>query len=89
MFLAVLETVVAIKCACGYLCLCVQANFKCTEGSWDDVMRVIGQCHAQLHRNGIVRIQSDVRVGTRTDKVQGMKDKVDVVERLLKEGEGK
>jgi uncharacterized protein YqgV (UPF0045/DUF77 family) len=52
-------------------------------------MRVIGQCHAQLHQNGIVRIQSDVRVGTRTDKVQGMKDKMDVVERLLKEGEGK
>ncbi|CAO2652036.1 Nn.00g003190.m01.CDS01 [Neocucurbitaria sp. VM-36] len=55
------------------------------EGSWDDVMRVIGQCHAMLHQNGIVRIQSDIRVGSRTDKKQGFKDKVEAVERLLKE----
>ncbi|KAI4664142.1 uncharacterized protein J4E79_003643 [Alternaria viburni] len=58
------------------------------EGSWDDVMRVIGQCHAMLHQNGIVRIQSDIRVGSRTDKKQGFKDKVDAVEKLLKEDQG-
>ncbi|CAA9959091.1 hypothetical protein P3342_004043 [Pyrenophora teres f. teres] len=57
------------------------------EGSWDEVMRVIGQCHSMLHQNGIVRIQSDIRVGSRTDKKQGFKDKVEVVEKLLKEGE--
>lgn len=55
------------------------------EGSWDAVMKVIGQCHAMLHQNGVVRIQSDIRVGSRTDKKQGMKDKVEAVERLLKE----
>ncbi|KAF2646492.1 hypothetical protein P280DRAFT_525308 [Massarina eburnea CBS 473.64] len=53
------------------------------EGSWDDVMRVIGQCHAMLHQNGVVRIQSDIRVGSRTDKKQGFKDKVETVEKLL------
>ncbi|RMZ66384.1 UPF0045 ECM15 [Pyrenophora seminiperda CCB06] len=57
------------------------------EGSWDEVMRVIGQCHSMLHQNGIVRIQSDIRVGSRTDKKQGFKDKVEAVEKLLKEGE--
>ncbi|KAF1840125.1 cell wall biogenesis protein-like protein Ecm15 [Cucurbitaria berberidis CBS 394.84] len=57
------------------------------EGSWDDVMRVIGLCHALLHQNGIVRIQSDIRVGSRTDKKQGFKDKVEAVEKLLKEDE--
>jgi len=46
-------------------------------------MRVIGQCHAMLHANGLVRIHSDIRVGTRTDKKQGFKDKVDAVEKLL------
>lgn len=56
-----------------------------TEGSWDDCMRVIGQCHALLHQNGVVRIQSDIRIGTRTDKKQGFKDKVDAVEKLLKD----
>ncbi|KAF2650458.1 cell wall biogenesis protein-like protein Ecm15 [Lophiostoma macrostomum CBS 122681] len=57
------------------------------EGSWDDVMKVIGQCHAMLHQNGVVRIQSDIRVGTRTDKKQGFQDKVAAVERLLKDDE--
>jgi uncharacterized protein YqgV (UPF0045/DUF77 family) len=38
-----------------------------------------------LHQNGIVRIQSDIRVGSRTDKKQAAKDKVEAVERLLKE----
>ena len=36
-------------------------------------MRVIGQCHTMLHQNGVVRIQSDIRVGSRTDKKQGFK----------------
>lgn len=59
--------------------------FFFAEGSWDEVMRVIGQCHAMLHQNGIVRIQSDIRVGSRTNKKQGFKDKVAAVERLLSE----
>ena len=50
-------------------------------------MRVIGLCHALLHENGVVRIQSDIRVGSRTDKKQSSKDKVDAVERLLREDE--
>jgi len=28
-------------------------------------MRVVGQAHAVLHGNGVVRIQTDIRVGTR------------------------
>lgn len=46
-------------------------------------MRVIGQAHALLHKNGVVRIQSDIRVGTRTDKKQSFEDKVTAVEKLL------
>lgn len=38
-----------------------------------------------LHANGVVRIQSDIRVGSRTDKKQGMADKVAAVEKLLAE----
>lgn len=53
------------------------------EGSWDEVMRVIGQCHAMLHANGVVRIQSDIRVGTRTDKKQSFDDKVAAVRKIL------
>lgn len=46
-------------------------------------MRILGQCHTLLHTNGVVRIQSDIRVGTRTDKVQGFEDKVAAVQKLL------
>lgn len=38
---------------------------KHSEGSWDDVMRLIGQAHVMLHDKGIVRIQTDIRVGSR------------------------
>ena len=55
------------------------------EGSWDNCMRVIGQCHSLVHSNGLVRIQSDIRIGTRTDKRQGFEDKVRSVERILAE----
>ena len=35
------------------------------EGSWDEVMKIIGQAHVLLHDKGIVRIQTDIRVGSR------------------------
>jgi uncharacterized protein YqgV (UPF0045/DUF77 family) len=48
-------------------------------------MKVIGQAHSMLHANGVVRIQSDIRVGSRTDKQQGFEDKVKAVNRLLED----
>jgi uncharacterized protein YqgV (UPF0045/DUF77 family) len=48
-------------------------------------MKVMGQCHSMLHARGIVRVQTDIRVGSRTDKSQTMEDKVAAVERLLAE----
>lgn len=35
------------------------------EGPWDKVHRVIGQAHTVLHQQGVVRIQSDIRSGSR------------------------
>ena len=58
------------------------------EGSWDQVMEIIGQCHSLLHANGVARIQTDIRVGSRTDKKQSIEDKVSAVEKLL-EADGK
>lgn len=48
-------------------------------------MDLIGQMHEKLHKNGVVRIQSDIRVGTRVDKQQSPRDKIDVVEAKLKQ----
>lgn len=53
------------------------------EGAWDDVMRIIGQAHFMLHKKGIVRIQTDIRVGSRTDKKQKFSEKVTAVNDIL------
>ncbi|MCJ1449252.1 MAG: hypothetical protein MMC23_009772 [Stictis urceolatum] len=53
------------------------------EGSWEVVMRVIGQAHQMLHEKGVVRIQTDIRVGSRMDKAQSFSDKVTAVENIL------
>ncbi|KAG9231741.1 cell wall biogenesis protein-like protein Ecm15 [Amylocarpus encephaloides] len=53
------------------------------EGSWDEVMKLIGQAHTLVHQNGVLRIQSDIRVGTRTDKKQHFSEKVSKVESIL------
>ncbi|KAK0661172.1 YkoF-like protein [Cercophora samala] len=57
------------------------------EGSWDDVFRVIGQAHSLVHQSGIVRVQTSLRVGTRTDKKQTAEEKVKRVEDILAAGQ--
>lgn len=69
-----------------------ESHLECTlhsagttiAGPWSEVMELIGQMHEKLHENGVVRIQSDIRVGTRTDKNQSPQDKIDVVEAKLR-----
>jgi uncharacterized protein (TIGR00106 family) len=63
------------------------SDLSSAEGSWTEVMTVIGQAHALLHSQGIVRIQTDIRIGSRTDKSQTMEDKVSAVEKLLSNDE--
>jgi len=46
-------------------------------------MRLIGQAHFMLHQKGIVRIQTDIRVGSRTDKKQKFSEKVKAVDDIL------
>ncbi|KAI9780790.1 MAG: hypothetical protein M1816_002662 [Peltula sp. TS41687] len=53
------------------------------EGPWDEVMKVIGQAHSLLHGKGILRVQTDIRVGSRTDKQQTFREKVMAVEKIL------
>ncbi|KAJ5380710.1 cell wall biogenesis protein [Penicillium cataractarum] len=40
------------------------------EGTWDQVVQVIGLAHTLTHQQGIARVQTDIRIETRTDKVQ-------------------
>ncbi|KAF7322434.1 hypothetical protein HMN09_00021500 [Mycena chlorophos] len=37
------------------------------EGPWSAVSQAIHDCHAALHAKGILRIATDIRIGTRVD----------------------
>lgn len=54
------------------------------EGEWDDVFAAVKECHEVLHKNGIPRIHSNMKFGTRTDKEQTMQDKIDSVYNKIK-----
>ena len=53
------------------------------EGEWDDVMAIIKRFHEILHENGVVRISSNIKIGTRTDKDSSIKSKIESVQNLL------
>lgn len=36
-----------------------------TEGSWDQVVQLIGFAHTLTHQQGIARVQTDIRIETR------------------------
>ncbi|KAM0243105.1 hypothetical protein ACHAP5_006895 [Fusarium lateritium] len=59
------------------------------EGSWDEVMAAVGKAHAVVHRRGVVRVQSSMRVGSRTDKAQTAEAKVQRLEAILAKDESK
>jgi uncharacterized protein (TIGR00106 family) len=46
------------------------------EGEWDDVFGAVKKCHETLRAMGAPRISTSIRVGTRTDRVQSMEEKV-------------
>lgn len=46
------------------------------EGEWDEVFAAIKRCHEVVHAMGAPRITTTVKLGTRTDRVQTMEDKI-------------
>ena len=53
------------------------------EGEWDVVFAAVKRCHEVLHAMGAPRVSSSLKVGTRTDRMQTMDDKVRSVEEKL------
>ncbi|KAH7042259.1 hypothetical protein B0J12DRAFT_674425 [Macrophomina phaseolina] len=39
------------------------------KGDWTEVMNIIGQAHTLIHDSGVQRVHTDVRIETRTDKL--------------------
>ena len=61
----------------------LHANGTNIEGEWDDVFTAVKKCHQRVHEIGAPRIFTTIKLGTRTDKVQHMRDKVSSVEQKL------
>jgi len=55
------------------------------EGEWDEVFAAVKRCHEVVHEMGAPRISTNIRVGTRTDRLQTMEDKIRSVEEKLGE----
>lgn len=53
------------------------------EGEWDTVMDAVKRCHVRVHEMGPARINTTLKLGTRTDQEQTMEQKVLSVEKLL------
>ena len=53
------------------------------EGEWDEVAAVVKRCHEVLHDMGAPRVNTSLKLGTRTDREQTMADRISVVEGLL------
>ncbi len=53
------------------------------EGDYDTVFQVVKECHETIHAMGAPRINTTIRLGTRTDREQTMDDKVRSVEEKL------
>ena len=53
------------------------------EGEWDEVFAAVKACHELLHALDVPRISSSMRVGTRSDRVQSMQQKINSVTQKL------
>ena len=54
------------------------------EGEWDQVFAAVKRCHEALHAEGVPRISTNMRFGTRVDREQHMEDKIRSVDEKLK-----
>ena len=54
------------------------------EGEWDEVFAAVKRCHEAVHAMGAPRITTTIKLGTRTDRIQTMEEKVRSVQTKMK-----
>ena len=65
----------------------LHANGSNVEGPWELVFGALQRCHQVVHDMGAPRVSTTIRLGTRTDRVQNMADKIESVESKLNQRE--
>ena len=61
----------------------LHANGTNVEGDWDLVFIALKRCHETLHAMGAPRVSTNMRIGTRIDRIQTMQDKINSVKEKL------
>ena len=61
----------------------LHAYGKNVAGDWDDVFSAVRRCHERVHELGAPRITTTIKVGTRTDRLQTIKEKIVSVQQKL------
>ena len=61
----------------------LHANGTNVEGEWEVVFAALKGCHEVLHEMGAPRVSTNMRIGTRVDRVQSMQDKINSVRQKL------
>jgi uncharacterized protein (TIGR00106 family) len=61
----------------------LHANGTNVEGEWDAVMAAVKRCHETVHQMGAPRVTTLLKLHTRTDRDQTMRDKISSVETRL------
>ena len=51
-------------------------NGTAIEGDWESVFKCVKECHHEVHRLGVSRIYTTLKVNSRTDRVQSFREKV-------------
>jgi uncharacterized protein (TIGR00106 family) len=53
------------------------------EGEWEEVFAAVKRCHETVHAMGAPRIATNIKLGTRSDRDQSLRDKVQSVRSRL------
>ena len=61
----------------------LHANGTNVEGEWNMVFSALKRCHETLHEMGAPRVSTNMRIGTRSDRVQSIQDKINSVEQKI------
>ena len=51
-------------------------NGTAIEGEWENVFGWVKECHQEVHRLGVSRIYTTLKVNSRTDRNQSFREKV-------------
>ncbi len=54
----------------------MHANGTNIEGDWERVMAAVRECHEAVHAMGVVRINTTLKINTRTDREQTLSETV-------------